>query len=141
MSAPRSPAPFLQQERKPDHLLRRAHEAHDLHLVPPRVQHEVVAVVTVRMAARASTAPTASPVSWKSRRHWARLSHPGAALHFLDLLQGREPLTSSRVPSGVAVPRRASPPPTRGAGCGELVHDARLAERALQRLERLALET
>jgi hypothetical protein len=60
-------------------------------------------VVTVRMAASASTAPTPSPVSWKRRCHCARLStHSAPPCTSSTSGSADRRCTSPRVPSGVA---------------------------------------
>ena len=64
----------------------------------------VVAVVTVRMAARASTAPTPRPTTPRSRCQWARLLHPLDAALRPPRPRAAPPgaATSARAPSGVA---------------------------------------
>jgi hypothetical protein len=65
----------------------------------------VVAVVTVRMAASASTAPTARPTTWKSRCQRARPStHSAPPCTSSDSGSAASCAASARVASGVVAP-------------------------------------
>ena len=69
-----------------------------------RCNTRVVAVVTVRIAASPSTAPTPRPTSWKRWRNWARPS-THCAPPCTSSISGSSARrrTSARLPSGVAV--------------------------------------